>query len=104
MIGPRGSTTDGYPVLVPDRSGLAMITDRLQLGASIDVATVAILDVDGELSYFPFSTRSAKSVLDSLAWMEVEGRARLTGSASPTGREILTAHFALLCPIAAAFL
>ncbi|MED6217861.1 hypothetical protein PIB30_021502 [Stylosanthes scabra] len=28
MIGPRGSTNDGYPVLVPDRSGLAMITDR----------------------------------------------------------------------------
>ncbi|MED6169980.1 hypothetical protein PIB30_026161 [Stylosanthes scabra] len=29
MIGPRGSTNDGYPVLVPDRSGLAMITDRV---------------------------------------------------------------------------
>ncbi|MED6126970.1 hypothetical protein PIB30_083628, partial [Stylosanthes scabra] len=34
MIGPRGSTTDGYPVLVPavpDRLGLAMITDRVQV-------------------------------------------------------------------------
>ncbi|MED6162762.1 hypothetical protein PIB30_073621 [Stylosanthes scabra] len=30
MIGPRGSTTDGHPVLVPDRSGLATITDRAQ--------------------------------------------------------------------------
>ncbi|MED6198404.1 hypothetical protein PIB30_066015 [Stylosanthes scabra] len=29
MIGHRGSTNDGYPVLVPDRSGLAMITDRV---------------------------------------------------------------------------
>ncbi|MED6193343.1 hypothetical protein PIB30_018494 [Stylosanthes scabra] len=29
MIGPRGNTNDGYPVLVPDRSGLAMITDRV---------------------------------------------------------------------------
>ncbi|MED6137692.1 hypothetical protein PIB30_067294 [Stylosanthes scabra] len=29
MIGPRGSTTDGDLVLVSDRSGLAMITDRV---------------------------------------------------------------------------
>ncbi|MED6170557.1 hypothetical protein PIB30_032128 [Stylosanthes scabra] len=31
MIGPRGSTNDGHPVLVLDRSGLAMITDRVQV-------------------------------------------------------------------------
>ncbi|MED6209963.1 hypothetical protein PIB30_059673 [Stylosanthes scabra] len=29
MIGPRESTNDGYPVLVLDRSGMAMITDRV---------------------------------------------------------------------------
>ncbi|MED6132404.1 hypothetical protein PIB30_018604 [Stylosanthes scabra] len=31
LIGPRGSMNDGHPGLVPDRSGMVMITDRVDI-------------------------------------------------------------------------
>ncbi|MED6122355.1 hypothetical protein PIB30_039027 [Stylosanthes scabra] len=44
LIGPRGSTNDGRPELVPDWSRMAMITDRMQVETSGSVCLARAME------------------------------------------------------------